>query len=102
MSVTFEFCPMVAAVPKSESPSAKAMSPPAKMAGNSNGELILNHARHVRAPIKRAASSNSEPSHCRAALTERYTNGNVFRLRTKITPRGEKKRLSKASEKCKY
>src|SRR5579863_1318962 len=70
-SVTFEFWAIVAAVPKSDNPSAKAIRPAAKIAGKSSGILILNHARHVGAPDKRAASSNSDPSQCSAAVTAR-------------------------------
>ena len=37
---------MVAAVPKSDSASAKAISPAARMAGSRSGALILSQARH--------------------------------------------------------
>jgi len=62
---------MVAAVPKSDNASAKAISPAARIAGSRSGALMLSQARHPRAPEMRAASSNSEPSQRSAAATEK-------------------------------
>src|SRR3546814_20507097 len=78
--------PMIAGVPNRAIVSRKTMIIPARIAGQTSGSVTVTIVRHVPAPRMLAASSISEETMSRAALTKMKMNGNEFRAMTTARP----------------